>query len=262
MVVVRDGRLQPRTVFLNINGVNFDHRSEFSFDVTHDNELFSRPSTITIKNIGTRRDALIASQNANYRLEAGFGTTYGTICAGAIDTITEDWQGSDSITQIQLRNHVPQDFLVLEWDGAPLGAALHEIAISTAQRLDPLPDLPIFRQPVSWAFAGSANDALEELAEDYGLLLAQVCDRLIVQPQGSAYVPTAVISEDRGMLGHPTRTEDGFVARLNLDASKYPLQIVTLSSLFLSGVYRLVSVRHQGQTRGRMYETVVRGVAL
>lgn len=262
MVLVRDGRLQPRTVFLDINGIVFDQNTDFSFDIVHDTEVFSRPSTINIRNIGARRDSFVASRNVPYLLEAGFGTDYGIVCGGTIETFDENWQGSESVTHIQLTNHASPEFLVLDWDGAPLSAALNEIALASGQRLDPLPDLPVFREAVDWSFAGSTQDALEELAEDYSLTVAQLCDRLIIQPQGTTYEPTAVISEATGMLGHPTRTEDGFTARLLLDASKYPLQVVNLSSLLLSGVYQLVSVTHKGETRGKMYETIVRGVEL
>ena len=261
-MVVRDGALQPRTVYLTIGDIVLDQRTDIHFELYHDTNVRSRASRIRIYNVGARRESIIASEGAAYQLEAGFGGSYGILCAGFIDTVNDDWQDAESTMDILLRGHEVSHFQVLEWRGATLRAALRELAISSGLQLERLPEHGVFNEQIDRSYSGSVQKILDDLAEEYRLTMAMVCDRIIVVPDGLRQQPTAVISEAQGMLGRPTRTEDGFKAQMHIDASKYPLQVVTLSSQLFSGVYRLESVKHIGDTRGQDYYTEVRGVTL
>lgn len=261
-MVVRDGALQPRTVYLTIGDIVLDQRTDIHFELYHDTNIRSRASRIRIYNIGDRRESIIASAGAPYRVEAGFGDSYGVLCSGFIDIVNDDWQDAESTMDILLRGHEVSRFQVLEWRGATLRAALRELAVSSGLHLDPLPENTVFNEQIDRAYSGSVQKILDDLAEEYRLTMALVCDRIIVVPDGLQQEPTAVISEARGMLGRPTRTENGFKAQMHIDSSKYPLQVVTLSSRLFAGDYRLESVKHIGDTRGQDYYTEVRGVTL
>ena len=258
--LIRNGFLQSRVLDLTIGDLRLTEESAVSFNIRHDTELLGRPQIITIKNIGSRRDGIIASPGLPYRIEAGFGSQVGVLCSGVTDIIDEDWRGEESTTTVQLLNHTLDSIVVLEWNGALLKNALHELAVSSGFRLAPLLESSVFNQELTWSFSGKAQQAMNWLAEAYDLTVSRACDTLIVFPNGVPAPASATISQQNGMIGRATRTENGFMARMLLNPSLMPLQTVRLQSELFSGVYQLASVTHKGDTRGQDFITEVRGV--
>jgi len=141
---------------------------------------------------------------------------------------------------------------------------LDAIAADMALTVRDVPDVTAEQYATGWQFAGPAKDALDLVCDRLGLEWSIQNDELQFVIDGETTGTEAILlSPTTGLIGSPRRNQDrngiataegpppGLIVECLLEPRLEPGGRVKIESAEYSGIYRIVTVEHKGDTHGK-----------
>ena len=196
-------------------------------------------------------------------LEAGYESTE-LLFKGEVTSVKTSQQGPDRVTRIECGDGVKpikearltqgKSFgkntsarAVLDFLAQALGVGVGEIRYGTA---------PTF--PHGYAVTGLVKRNLDRLAKRLGTIWSVQDGELQMLPPKTPLDELAVIlAAETGLVGSPTKTEQGVDARLLLSPKVRPGRLVRVDAEYVKGDFISSRVVHRGDTRGAEWYTEI-----
>jgi len=261
-------RLFIREAYLTIGTKQFNTR--ISFDIKKDDGSDPNKAKISVYNLSPDSRAYIENTSEKMRLEAGYKGDVGIVFWGDIATkgIKHERNGGDIITTMQcgdglyeIQNaHIECSFKEGSTCQQIVDAALAKIGLHLSVKSGDLSKQYINGK----AFSGTVKKLLDQITEYCGLTWNTQNNSIQIYPKGASAVETVVLLKSTtGLIGLPSKTEKGMMARSLLNyrlipGGKFKLETRDGENTG-SGTYNVIRVRHFGDTMMGDYYTEVEG---
>ena len=251
------------------------------FDITKSISQIPDTCRLVIYNISDNTRGVISKSFDKLSIECGYAENYGLIFTGDIFNIFHRKTPPDFVTEIYASDSVAS--ITQSITNVSFGPYVSELDIIDRIRRDmklSIGEIDLRRvrfKPSGWNFCGRSSDALNELSSSSGEMgfdwyvsggALYVLNKNTVLKSKQVYEIDAL----SGMVGSPTITEIGAEVKTLLNWQITPNeeilikssgQVVKLSNLkFLdatkwisNGRYRVLSIRHYGESRGNSWYT-------
>ena len=242
-------------------------RLRTAFEIRQTATASKTPSTITVTNLSPDVAGQI-DKGAAVRLRGGYvGSPLDVIYEGEIERVDEERSGLERQTRLLLgavrqASRTAAVFARAYPGLLSLPTIVSQIAESLEMPtgpLDAIPDLEI----QDYVTIGKAEDALTGLLRPRGVEWFVADGVIQFSAQGRAGRPLGlVISEATGLIGSPSRTEDGGArAKVRLNPLLRLGGQVRIASQVLQGDYKITALVHKGDTWDGAWATEVECVA-
>jgi hypothetical protein len=239
------------------------------------------PSIIQIYNLAPNTRNSILTNGSRVIIEAGYdGPQYGLIFDGdVVRTMKRGGQAIDKVTEIVAQDgdvFLNSGFISVSYaagqtseDTIKAMAGIADPNISIGSISDNLKNTPLARGK---AMFGQPKDYARSIAKGEGALF-YVCDRKIclVKPMDLPTDEIVSLNPGSGLIGTPEQTEDGVKARCLLNPLLNLNKLVHIENdlvephekagAMTTGVYKIISLVHKGDTRGQDWYTDFIGIA-
>lgn len=256
----------------------------FKFEVKKVSSSKPIEGFVEVKNLSDATDTFIKNKGQRVRIFAGYPGLTGLIFDGDIRSIVRGRDGVDRTTNIKLGGNVrklTQARFSRSYSGNVsikqiVTDALPSFSLSVGS-LELLPDT----QKADFAFDGRTSDLLDRLLPPNGISWHESDGIIIFSIIGESndVITVPLITPQSGLVGIPGQTEKGgikFTSLLNpFLAIGKPVKVESgvfglsgggrdqnVRSGETTGVYKIVSINHRGETRGVPFFTDVEGIAV
>lgn len=271
-------RLYPREASVIVGDTRFDSSRfdvlgvytpgfRIAFEVVQSNDSEANKATATIYNLAeTSRQKFSERKRLQFRIEAGYQGSVATIFDGeAVHTSSTRIPGGFE-TKINAADGLQAKRAILSAAFGPragVGQIIQKIASAmgvNATRAIQKAIAGDFDGALGsffngYSFAGSADRALDDIAKSAGFEWSiQNGELQILLPDGFIEEEAIVLSPGTGLIGSPERRYDEkekreiVVARSMLQAKITPNRKLQLESNEISGLFKVRTVRHAGDT--------------
>lgn len=267
------GELFNRTFDLNLGGTSISSDSvdgtandmlRCVFKIERGNDASANTAEISVYNLAEQTRSRVAEKGIETILAVGYSGRSSVIFRGKLEAGQNKREGVDWATTFQstdggreLRQaRINKSFKTVSVTeafqsvasalGVGLGNAIDKI--SEGNKRGTITDFAN-----GLVLSGSARAELDRLVRTFGLDWSIQDGQIQLLGPRDAIEPgdAIVLDSDRGMIGSPESGEDGIVeVRSLLIPQLTPGRVVKLSSLQVSGFYRVENVSYQGDTRG------------
>ena len=224
---------------------------------------------IKIRNVGNYVHSRIAGRSRylpegarqRFRLMAGYGEDLHVLCTGDVLRVDGEWKHPDHITTILIADEVniKERQINVNLRSPTFRDALQEMARAVGVPLGSLgnlPDLDVRLEPTSFNIE-SFGDAMDKLLDNaaiasHGFDWTFHCGILRVYRTGNwereagLVRENVTISEETGMIGRPTNTEEGIEVSMLLNPDIGIEQLVYIRSSTFTGWARVKELHHKG----------------
>lgn len=252
-----------------------------TFTVEKSMSTDANPSVIQIFNLAPNTRNNIMTSGKRIIIEAGYkGPQYGLIFDGDIvQTLKRANNGIDKITEIISQDgdvFLNSGFISVSYSAGQTSQSIIEGMAGIADKEMSLgsisENLKGTQLARGKAMFGQPKDYARKIAKGEGALF-YVCDRKInlVKPMDLPKDEIVSLSPHSGLIGTPEQTEDGVKAKCLLNPLLNLNKLVHIDNEYIqqtadggqlsSGVYKIISVIHRGDTRGNDWYTEFTGIA-
>ena len=240
-----------------------------AFQIHKDVEGNPSPSTISVYNLAETTFANIRDRWTRFRLFAGYGDSPGLVVDGQSKHAEQVPQGVNRVTVITLggaeREKVLSNFQGSYEGEVALRTILTDIVHSMMLDVGPLDQVPrVMLRDFVWT--GSARQALYKLCANFGLVWyeddREIRFEAIRSEAGQPALGAFNLHKDAGMIGSPARTEKGAKAEMVLNTDLRLGHLVNISSILLTGTYRVIKLSHIGDSWSGKFATAFEGVSV
>ena len=267
------GELFKRISFIEVAGKRINTRINFSVIKTDG----GTPSKCRCKvyNLSPSSRSLLEDKKNQFILKTGYRDVAEILFIGDINSATTSRNGPDLITEIQSgdgeRSLANAHIDIGLGPGATNKQVLELIKKSLGISIGAIRGFPDKTYTNGFCFSGSTQELLINLQRDARPPLLVAFDwsirdnELQILPPGGTTTEEAVhLSPDTGMIGTPTKTEEGFKVESLLNTKLAPGRRVLLrtTQLAIAGEYKISKVEHKGDSYKGVNISVVQGVSL
>lgn len=268
------GELWNRTFALNLGGTLVSSettdgaRNEIlrvTFKVERDRGKSPNTAEIAVYNLAEATRAKVSEKGIATVLEAGYSGQSSTIFSGKLEAGKSVRDGVDWITSFQSTDggkELREGRINLSFKKVSIAGAFERVAESLGLGLgnarEKLAQGNIRGAVTEFAnglvMSGPSRKELDRLAKTYGYTWSVQNGQLQLLGPNDAIEPNdaIILDSDRGMIGSPESGEKGVVeARALLIPQLEPGRAVALSSVQVSGFYRVDKVTYTGDTHGK-----------
>lgn len=259
------------------DGASFDERFRIAFQVTKTLEQDANRAEVRIYGLSDDTVDRIQSLDNRLVLEAGYDGATKVIAVGDLSSYGTESEPPDSITVVEsgdgLRALTEAQTSVSFAEGVDAERVLRQISDDMALEVRDVAETidGLFEQ--GFSFDGRSKDALDQIAERVGLDWSIQDDEIqFTRPDAAALEEMVFLSRRTGLLDTPERMDDlsagqvrgaedgGWSFRSLLAPGIVPGGLVEVESPRVSGIMRVVSVEHIGDTRGPEWESRVEAI--
>ena len=242
-------------------------RLRIEFEIRQTATADKAPSTITITNLGADRAAQI-EKGAAIRLRGGYvGSPLDRLYDGEIERVDHEREGVERLTRLQLggvqqASRTAAVFARSYSGGAALRTVVAEIVKTLGLPIGPLDAIPNL-EIQDYVMVGKAESALTGLLRPRGVEWFESDGVIQFTARGqSGRSLGLIISERSGLIGSPSRTEEGGMrARVRLNPLLQLGGQVRLVSQVLQGDYKVTVLTHKGNSWDGDWVTEIEGAA-
>lgn len=237
------------------------------FDVERSSDSGANTGTIQVWNLSDKSISELQRPGCNVTLEAGYGTEIGMIFSGndlkllvrrALPNVIVEIRAQDGGEQLrtQVVNASFEPGTILRNVVESLIGAFKDI-VKNPQDLLSLESLTL---PKGFNATGKVKQLLDEMLGSRGFQWSVQDNEIrIVADDSLADTGAAIkLTAETGLVGSPTRTEDGanVLALLNARIRPYRELRIESSLASVTGSYKVDKVRHRGDSWGRDWYTM------
>lgn len=260
--------LYLREAYLTVGTKQFLTR--IAFEIKKNDESDPNKAKISVYNLSADSRSYLEKTDEQMRLEAGYQNDIGIIFWGDIaeNGVKHERKGGDIITTIQcgdglteLQNaHIECSFKEGATCQQIVNAALDKIGLHISVKNGDLS-----KQYVNGkAFSGTVKKLLDEITKYCGLTWNTQNNAIQIYPAGGSATQYAVLLNAKtGLIGLPSKTEKGILVRSLLNYRLIPggrFKLETKDGTKTgSGEYKIVNVKHVGDTEEGDYYTEAEG---
>lgn len=220
-------------------------------------------ATIRIYNLASdERDGLAAGSYV--RLFVGYGgrEDAALLYEGEITDVESVRQGVDRVTTIEAGDGASAlltgaGHMAVSIDaGNPVEMAINAVSSQLGIPVEVIEGLPVVSAVQGMCFDDTADRILDSLVGELARGTGDTYEWsirggvLLIGPAGATSGQAPLITPDTGLIGSPRPVEDGIEFRALLNPLILPRGAVSLRSRDYSGVYKVTSVRHRGDSFG------------
>ena len=247
------------------------------FEITKTLEKSPNCSTISIFNLSPTHRAQLQKKGTKVYFQAGYEDTVKQVFSGDARRVENTHEGPDWVTKITLGDGERAFKFARFSETFRPGATVETVvrALADAMKLDPGNAVEQTLAAVGpggldqfvtgYAFHGRASDALDEVLSSLGLSWSIQDGRLqVLTRTGALAGETILISPSSGLVGSPafgTPKEKDKEAKLTVKSLLQPSircgGVVAVDSAAVKGQFRVVSVKHEGDTAGGDWYTTL-----
>lgn len=217
--------------------------------------------TVALYNLSDDHERQIYERGSTVEVQAGYGpTTSGfgpaldILLRATVQRVTRIRQGLARVTRIQIGDELRSisrlgGITSRSYDGEqPVRQLVRDLAADIGLPVGPLDAVPETAQLANYAASGPASVALYELLRRYKLTWYEDDGVLRINRPGAPQPDAATIDldSDNGLVGNPAATDEGAEITMLLDPRVFLGTIINLSARALSGQFKVVGVRHEG----------------
>ena len=208
----------------------------------------------------------------NLRLIAGYDDQLALLFSGNISRVANSRSGPDLVTTIECGDGevaLQNSYIILSYKEGVSEATIIRAAIEALKALGlregSIETFAAREYKSGFAYSGSAGKLLERLAKNQGMEFS-IQDGLIqiIKIDSSTKESAIDLNENTGLVGFPTKTNEGFQAKSLLNPAIRPGRkaVLTSTQTSLNGTYLIRKVVHQGDTLEGDFSTSMEGKLL
>jgi len=255
---------QPGAAGREISGLRI------AFAIERDSSSESNAATIQIWNLSETSRAEILRSGATVSLEAGYGRELGMIFQGNDFKVNIRRELPDVVTEIKTQDGGFQLRSNIVNIGFELGSSIRDVVsqiMGTFQDLTTnakeILTVPADQLSEGWIASGTAKKVLDDLLKPRGIQWS-VQDgeiRLVADDKtsndGAVRLSAGTVTlKGTGLVGSPTKTEDGIIVTSLLNPKIRPYRQIVVESRDIDGIYKVDKVTHRGDSWGGDWYTV------
>ena len=235
----------------------------FSFQI--EKAITSDPNSMVLKvyNLSDRTIGRIEESGNVVILRAGYDGQEEVVWKGDVTKVSHERQSADRVTTIESNDGaraVEQGRVSASFGP---GASISEIVEELKTSLSVGAVVGEIKGSLADTFAngfsmeGLAKDAMDKIAAKLDSDWSIQDNELVIMPKGQWSSEAAVLlNKSTGMVGAPTKEEDGRVKVVSLLQPKIrPTRRVKIESEYVAGVFKVDRVVHDGDTHGAAWST-------
>ena len=261
MTILFDRQIRVEVAGLTIDSLRISLGIEREIDKTQDK------GEINIYNLNDEHEERIYDRRDSITVLAGYPQTTAIVFQGKVQDVTKARENLARVTNIKLGDYVRDNNTLSgvysdSWAGH---ISVREIAVDiitkglglTAGPLDAIPGDATF---LNFYWGGqSAGVALSRLLDPVRCLWAEEDGRVRVHRENKLQsdAPSVSISPQTGMIESPIATDQGAECRMFLNPAIRLGSVLTIQARILSGRWKVVGIRHQGDNWSGKFETWV-----
>lgn len=255
-----------REAVLTVGSKQFNTR--IAFEIKKNNESDPNKAKISLYNLSGDSRSYLEKTTDLMRLEAGYQGNLGIIFQGEISKkgIRNERKGGDIVTTLLCgdgQTALTDMHLEMSWKEGVTCQQIVDKAVKEIGLHMRIVNGNLSKQYIHGkAYSGTIRQLLDEITAYCGLKWSVQNNAIQVFPKDSAVTQNVfLISSESGMIGLPSKGEKGIIVRSLLNAQLIPdgfFRLVT-KELTGTGTYRIVDVKHVGDTREGDWYTEVEG---
>lgn len=256
-----------------------------TFNIEKSLETAPNKSLVEVYNLSPKSRSVFTQQNAAINLVAGYQQNSRSIFTGDIVTVTPSKRGPDILTSIEAFDGYAE-YQNKEADlsfgpGTSVGTVFTQLASSFGLQTGEVQGLntdAVYQNGVT--FSGRVKDHMDTLVgQQQGLDWSIQDGALQVLPVATASTrPAVLLTPATGLIGSPfTRTvlqpeiakkenglliENGVQLRSLLNPNLLPGRLVVVQAEFVNGTFKIMRVKHSGDTHGQTFYSDVEAVSV
>lgn len=277
-VIVTAG-LRGQTDPLEVSGLRIVFKIEKTLEKTPNN------STVEIYNLSSKSRAVFEQKGAAIRVTAGYGDRAKDIFIGDIATAVTKRTGPDIITSIEAADGL-LEYQTKEADlsfaaGSKVGSVFDQLVSAfglSKGEVQGLDENDEYLNGVS--FAGKVHNALDTVIGKQPNLSWSIQDGQVqVLPKSSGSIRAAVIlTPETGLIGSPFKrvvlnqdiakkkdgkdAENGVKIKALLNPELSPGQLIDLRAQFVTGIFKIEKVTHEGDTHAASFYSDIEAIVV
>lgn len=230
------------------------------FDVLTNTADTMNPTSIYIYNLGPDSRARFERRHSKIALSAGYEGNEGEIFVGVVARVRTRKEGPDYVTHIEAKDGLlaHEGSTINQSFGQP--TSLTDAVTSVVKSFEgsgiALPNIPGLNLPTKTyhsgiALSGKSITVLNQILKGSKLSATILKESLLITAKGEARgegEQIFVLSTDTGMVGIPEVGESGITVNSLLNPQLEAFKRIIIKSRFVNGIYRMVTVRHAGDT--------------
>ena len=236
-------------------------RCRFRIEKTKDSS--ANAATVEVYNLSEKSRTLFVKDNI-LKVEAGYGENLKVIFIGDItkvnhvkeplDRITkaECGDGQNDLTTARISKSFPK--------GTPLFSVVSDLVASFPNLTNKIPPLisPTKQMVTGGTYDGNTKDILDQILPGLGFEWSVQDGEIQIVATGTAAISQPVLlTSNTGLIGSPSKTEEGVDFSCLLNPLILPGNIIVLQSAEVTGNYIVDKVIHAGDTdRGDWLSTI------
>lgn len=264
-------RFYLRKALLTVGSKQFSTR--IAFDIKKDDESDPNKAKIQLYNLSLDSRSYLEKTNEIIRLEAGYEDEIGIIFMGDIlkNGVRHERNGGDIITTVMCGDG--QKSIVDAYVDISMGKGTTCQQIVTAA-VNKLKEYGLSVRIISGdlskqflqgkTYSGSVRQLLDEVTAFCGLKWSCQNNSIQIYPkEGTPASSVFLISSESGLIGLPSKGENGIIFRCLLNAQLIPQNFIQLQTKQTTGTgtYKIISVHHVGDSREGDWYTEIEGEA-
>ena len=261
MTILFDRQIRVEVAGLTIDSLRMSLEIAREIDKTQDK------GEINIYNLNDQHEERIYHRRESIIVLAGYPKTTAIVFQGKVQHVHKARENLARITRIELGDYVRHNNTLSgvyfgSWAGPIL---VRDIAVDiitkgmglTAGPLDAIPEGSTF---TNFYWGGqSAAVALSRLLDTVRCIWFEEDKRVRVNREGllQSDAPSVTISPQTGMIDSPIATDQGAECRMFLNPAIRLGCVLTIQAQILSGRWKVIGIRHQGDNWAGKFETWV-----
>ena len=229
---------------------------KIQFSIKRESDSTPPSGFVSIFNLSVDTERQIHERGKTIILNGGYGNNLGLLFDGAVQKVERERIKLSRITTIKIAGKVVEKETLSgvtnrSYNGdIPVRQIVTDIATDINMKTGPLNLIPADAVIHNWHYTGRASNALTIAIRDHGLTWYEDDGVIRVNKPGrntqQADAETVSISEENGLIGAPSVTDQGVRIRCLLRPTVRIGHIVNLKSLATTGRFKIVAIHHVG----------------
>ena len=236
---------------------------------------------IKIWNLNESNETRIQERGKAVTLEAGYGERIGQIFAGDVRRVERIRQGHDRITHIHVGGSIVKQteaVVMRSYEGeTPVRTIVRDAVADMGLTIGPVTLIPADAAETDYRYNGKAGVLLTGILTPLGVEWYEEAGQIRFTAQGKSAddrIRGITISENTGLIGTPTRTDDGIRVTTLLDPRMQLDAVVRIESGVLAagasgsatsqrtaeiegGRWKIIELAHEGNNREGRFQTTI-----
>lgn len=244
------------------------------FEIERNLSKRANPCKITISNLNEETRTMLKARPLRVKLQAGYRDNFSEIFSGDVTYGLSTLDGPDWKTEFECGDgdrviagaRISKSYK----PGTKVGSVLEDLANSAKQQLpEAVRNSEVFKKVLNTGFVafGKYEDKFEELLKPYGysMSIQDGQPQVVNTRTGLAFSPARYLIDERhGMIGSPEfghPDKKGKAPPITVNLALYPAirpgHIAEMSTRDLNGSFKIIKVKHKGDTHGNEWQTEI-----